>query len=130
MANPGKYFRIIFNNPERRERYFSKYIHHRNLYTKGNGELSFVWAIINPQGLMIAWLFLKTTFPGIPLWVLYIVFPVSIILKAIAKWWFGCYWDKKRLFEYEHDWSNKRDPIMKEISKEMLNGKGLDIKGV
>jgi hypothetical protein len=125
MARPGRHFNNLFHNAEKREQVFRSYIHHRNLYTKGNGEFGFVWDIIKPQNMMITWLFLRDLWPQTPIWVVVVGFPLFILLKLVVKWLLGWYWDRHSLFDEERNWANQRDPMAKRINDKLLGQEGI-----
>ena len=122
MSRPGKYLRLIFRDPARREKLLAAYIHHRNLYSKGNGEIGSILAIVNFQSAMVTWLFLKSIIPGIPLWCLGVGFSAAIVGRTILKWAFGYYWDKYRVFDAEAEWSNRRNPTLSAIREGVEHG--------
>lgn len=128
MANPGKYFRIFLKDKYKRNRIFKKYIHHKNIYNKGNSEIGFLRTVFGLQSYMILWLFMRDIFPGIPVWIVIAAIPLIVITKTSIYYLMGLFWDKHRLFHEEHAWQNKRNPIMKEISKKVLNKKGMEVE--
>ena len=125
MASPGKWFKKAFRDHERREKCFKTYIHHKNLYVKGESEIGFFrQAFFGFQSMAVAWLFIRDIWPGFPTWV--VVFaPLLLVVKTVVYWSFGYWWDRNRIFDHEHTWSNQRNPIAKYISQDLLKGRGL-----
>ena len=92
------------------------YIHHRNLYAKGHGEVGFIRNIFPFQSLMILWLFLKSI-GDIPNWFVYIGVPVLITVKLILYWFVGYLWEQHKIFDKENDWNNERNKAMRKINE-------------
>lgn len=101
---------------ERLESWMRFYIHHRNLYGKGRGEVDFLRSLAPLQSLMLLWLFLKSVFGDIPNWVVYIGIPVIVIGKAVLHWCVGYLWEENRVFDKENDWNNDRNEAMRKIN--------------
>lgn len=127
MAAPGKYFKLFFRDIQLRQKIFKRYIHHKNIYNKGNSEIGFIRTIFSLQSYMILWLFIRDIIPGTPAWIAIAAIPLIVTAKTIIYYCIGLFWDKNNLFHEEQAWNNKRDPIMKEISNEILNGKGMEV---
>ena len=121
---------ILHQEPETLNRVLRFYIHHRNLYNKGQAELGFFRNIVSFQPLLITWLtadrFLEKMHWAIPMWVVFGVLALVVMLKVIAQWFVGYWWDEKRVFDKENDWSNNRNPIQKTVNDMLLNGKGIE----
>ena len=98
------------------------YIHHRNLYNKGENEIGFVRRLIGFQPLMITWLFIKSLFPGLPNWIIIAAIPLAVVSKIVANWVLGYLWDKRQLFDAETTWSNERNKLAKSIQRSLMNG--------
>jgi hypothetical protein len=125
MAKPGKWFRILVKDPGRRKRLFEAYIHHKNLYNKGNSEVGFLASIVRPQSYMVAWLFLRDLIPSVPLWVVGAALPVFVITKTAVFYGIGWYWDRKELFHYEDNWNNERSYLGRALNEKVCNGEGI-----
>lgn len=120
MSRIGRYCRLFFRDPIRREKMLQTYIHHRNLYSKGNGEFGFLWELVKPQNMMITWLFLRDLWPATPLWVILAGFPLFVAMKLTFKWSVGWFWDRYNVFDLEQNWANQRNPLAKEINDKLL----------
>ena len=125
MSRVGQWIRLVTSDEQKVHRWVDLYIHHRNLYNKGEGEIGFARRLVGIQPLMISWLFLKNLFPALPNWVVIVAIPLVIILKTIANWTMGYIWDRKQFFEREQTWSNERNKLAKHISHQLLNDKGV-----
>lgn len=125
MSRIGRYLTLVTRDPEQRAKLLDSYIHHRNLYTKGNGEFGFLWELIKPQNMMITWLFLRDLWPQTPIWVVLVGFPVFIVIKLAAKWALGYWWDRYNMFDRERNWANQRDPLAKNLNDKLLNREGI-----
>jgi len=110
------------------DRWLRVYIHHKNLFTKGRGEIDFVRGLTSYQGIILAWLFVKSLWPAIPYWVVVIGAPAYFVLEVTICWSLGRWWDKNKIFQKEADWGNKRDPVARAINEELL--KKDSIKGL
>lgn len=116
--------------PNKRDRILRMYIHHRNLYAKGQGELGILRNLISYQALLVTWLsadkFIEKIGWNVPMWMVFSVLAFLIICKILIQWLAGWWWDKNGVFDKELDWANKRNPIQRTISDRLLNGKGID----
>src|SRR3990167_11056168 len=92
------------------------YIHHRNLYAKGHGEVGFIRSLIPLQSLMILWLFLKSI-GEIPNWFAYIGIPVILLSIIALHWVVGYLWEQHKIFDKENDWNNERNKAMRKINE-------------
>ena len=124
MARPGKYFRFI-KNEDRRERLWRAYVHYKQIYNKGESEIGWFRSMASFQSYMVAWLFLRDLHPDLPYWMVFAAAPVLVAFKIALYFAVGLFWDRERIFDYEHDWKNKRDPMMKAISRKTLSGEGI-----
>lgn len=102
------------------------YIHHRNLYLKGKGEVGFVLGLVNGQSLMIGWLFFRDLFPWMKVWMFVPVVVLLSVLKIVSYWVMGWWWDVYNYYDRESDWANRRNPISKAVSETLLNGRGIE----
>ena len=125
MSRFKRCFGLLFKDKEKLDRWLRVYIHHKNLFNKGHGELGFVLGLFNPGLIMVMWLFLRDLFPGLPYWVLFIILPVSMILEIGISWSIGYWWDINQIYDKEADWGNDRNPISKAVSETLLDGKGI-----
>lgn len=98
------------------EKWLKVYIHHRNLYAKGHGEVGFFKNLLPLQSLMILWLFLKSILGNIPNEFIYIGIPLIIMSKAALHWVVGWLWEECKIFDKENDWNNKRNEAMRTIT--------------
>jgi hypothetical protein len=121
MSRAGKLIRLLVHDKAKVDRFIALYIHHRNLYGKGESEISFVRRIASFQSLMITWLFLRNLFPAIPTWIILVAIPVLIVSRTLANWFVGYLWDSRRLFDKETDWNNDRNPAIKFIQQTLTN---------
>jgi hypothetical protein len=124
MSRAGRFISRFWRDPKKKDRILQNYIHHRNLYAKGNGELGFVWELVRPQNMMITWLFIRDVFPGIPLWVLIVGFPLTIAVKLASKWAVGWWWDREAVFQREADWQNERNPFTETVIRKLEQNDG------
>lgn len=88
-----------------------KYIHHRNLFNKGKGELSWLTFIIQLLGLPWLFVFAEELKKN---WLLLIA---AALTYASFCYLIGWYWEKRRHFDLENEWGNERNPMLKKISK-------------
>jgi hypothetical protein len=102
------------------------YIHNKNLYLKGNSEASFMKGLVNAQVYIVYWLGLKSIVPDFPVAMFICFVPVIVSVKILLHWSIGKWWDKRKFYDREKDWYNQRDPVMKAISKTVLDGKGIN----
>lgn len=129
MGKPGKYFRLFFSDPALRRRVWNRYVHHRNIYAKGESEIGFLRnAVFGFQSFMVAWLFMKSLIPWLPTWVMFAAFPCLIAVKFVTYYTVGKLWDREKIFKLEKTWSNERDPMAETISERLLSGSGLEVK--
>jgi len=129
MGSPGKYFRQFFREADLRQHVWARFVHHKNIYAKGQGEIGFLAsAVFGFQGIMVACLFLRDFIPGLPRWVFLVVVPMMLMGKIILFYAIGYFWDKEKIFKHEKSWQNHRDPMAECISKKLLHGTGLEVK--
>lgn len=119
MSRIGRLVRLFSKNQETVSRIVNTYIHHRNLYNKGENEVSFIRRLVSFQPLMLMWLFLRDLFPGLPTWIVIIAIPIVVILKTLINWYVGYMWDRKQFFDNENNWQNKRNPVMRIIEENL-----------
>jgi hypothetical protein len=125
MASPGKWCKGIIKDPVSRETWFRRYVHHKNLYCKGESEIGFFrQAFFGFQSMAVGWLFIRNIWPDFPTWVIWLA-PLLLMVKTAVYWSVGYFWDRNRIFDHEHSWGNQRNPIMKYISHDLLKGGGL-----
>jgi hypothetical protein len=125
VSNAFKWFGLFIKDHDRLDRWMRFYIHHRNLYAKGQGEAAAVKSLVSLQALMLTWLFLKTTFPFLETWMFFTFAPFLVAFKIGFHWWLGYWWDVHNFYDRENDWGNQRNPIQKSISETLLNGGGI-----
>ncbi len=125
MSRPGRWISLLVANKLRHKRWLDLYIHHRNLYNKGEGEIGFVRRLFGFQTLMIAWLFVRDIVPTLPIWIIGVSVPILLLLKCFSNWFIGWWWDRKGYFAREHTWNNKRDPIATTLNKKVLDNEGI-----
>lgn len=125
MRRPKHHVGFWFKDKRKLDRWLRFYIHHKNLFSKGRGEVSFILGLFNPGFIMIGWLFLRDLFPGLPHWVLFVILPVSMICEIGISWTLGYWWDINQVYDKEADWGNTRNPIQKAVSETLLDGKGI-----
>ena len=120
MSHALSLVRIFTHNPERIKRVMKWYIHHRNLYIKGNAEWGSIRNMVSVQTLMVTWLFLKSIFPVVPSIWLYIGIPLCIAGRILCGWGIGWWWDRNRLYDREADWQNARNPVLDGLDRKIL----------
>jgi len=125
MSRFKRYLGILLKDEEKLDRWLRFYIHHRNLYGKGQGEVAQFKALISLQAVMITWLFLKTTFPWLENWMFFAFVPFLVTFKVILHWYVGHWWDTHNVYDKEADWGNVRNPIQKKVSEKLLEGEGI-----
>lgn len=113
----------IFFHGDRADRILRAYIHHRNLYAKGATEMAFFRTIVEFQGVMVGWLFVKSIWPAIPMTLLVAGCCLALSTKVAFCWLVGWWWDSNRHFDKEADWSNKRNPTIDLLGKKLDGGK-------
>lgn len=118
---------FTIKDKQRLDRWLRSYIHHKALYSKGWGEVGFIRSLFSPQTMMVGWLFLKSFFPTVPYWLLFIIVPLAVISEVSIGWSIGYWWDKNKIFQKEADWDIKRNPALKGLTDELL--KDVEIKG-
>ena len=89
-----------------------KFIHHRNLLSRGHTEASLVFSLF--QYSMIFWLFLRDLVTIHRVWMLVII-PVSAILATAIQYAIGFFWDKARFVDEDNAWISERNPILMDI---------------
>lgn len=119
------FLNCFVRDTSKRDRLVDLYIHHRNLYNKGQAELGFIRNIFSVQGVMVAYLFFKELLPDIPIWIIFSALALFVALKVAAQWAVGYWWDKFKWFHREKRWLNKRDEIAENVSRQLLHGQGL-----
>ena len=125
MSRVGQWARLLAKDNQQANRWVDLYIHHRNLYNKGEGEIGFARRLVGIQPLMLTWLFVKNLFPALPNWVVVVAIPVVIVTKIVANWTMGYVWEKKNFFEREQTWSNERNKLAKNLSQKLLDNGGI-----
>lgn len=105
-------------------RLIDAYIHNRNLFSKGDHEVSWVWGFLNLG--MVASLYVDRWFPDLPGWATKTALAGLFVLRLFGPWLFGYIWDKKGWYDREHTWGNRRNPIMRVLSEKTLEGRGLE----
>lgn len=125
MSRFYKFLSLFMHDRERMDKLLRLYIHHKNLFNKGRGELGFIMGLFNPGFIMIGWLFLRDIFPNLPHWVLFVILPVSMLFEIGVSWIVGHWWDINQVYDKEADWNNSRNPISKAVSKTLLKGDGI-----
>lgn len=129
MGTPGKWFQAFIRDPEKRQRAWKCFVHHKNIYAKGQGEFGFLWsALFGLQSLMVGWLFLRDILPWLPKWVFFAAVPLLLIGKIFLFYAIGYFWDREKIFKHEQTWANQRNPIAEQISQKLLNGSGMEVK--
>ena len=125
MSRVSRWVRLLTKDEQKVNHWVDRYIHHRNLYNKGEGEIGFARRLVGIQPLMLSWLFVKNLFPALPNWVVIVAIPVVIVLKIVANWTMGYVWEKKHFFEREQTWGNQRNILAKQINQKLLDNGGL-----
>jgi hypothetical protein len=109
--------KFFIKDKEKIERIIKAYIHHRNLYCKGQSEFGFAKSLVSLQAIMITWLFLKSTFPFLENWMFFTFAPALVVFKIIFQWWLGYWWEINDFYDRESDWCNKRNPVIDKLGK-------------
>lgn len=122
MSRVDKLLLLIFKDRSRREHAFELYIHHKNLYSKGNGEISFWVGMANIDTFLLLSIFIKANFPWIPFWLYCVLFPSLIVARTGVAWFIGWWWDRNGLFDAEASWGNKRNPVLNGLDNKVLRG--------
>jgi hypothetical protein len=121
ISRTAKVLGFFFRDKKKVERYVVLYIHHRNLYNKGANEVAFFKSFANTQMYILWWLFARNVWPDLPVWLFLTVVPVVVLVKIFFNWLVGYWWDRNDLYDRESDWSNKRNPVMNGIEKQLLD---------
>jgi len=124
MSRPGFWLGKIISDEKKVRKYLSFYVHHRNLYNMGEGEIAFLRRLPGFQTSAIAWLFIKELFPTASNWWM-LVLPVVIIIKVLANWSLGKWLYKQKFPDVQSDWHNHVDPVARTLSKKLLNNEGI-----
>ena len=124
MSRAGRWLKLI--SSKRKDAWLDLYIHHKNIYTQGKSEVGFAYDFIQLQSFMLGWLFLRDIWPGIPAWTLGAVYPVLLVVKVGLYYSLGRWWDRRRMFDRQHTWENRRNPVMKTLSRKVLDGEGIE----
>ncbi len=95
-----------------------KYIHHRNLLVRGQLELGVIMSLINTG--MLFGLFLKSILNLPTNYVIFIIL-ASVILVAISQYFFGWYYEQKKLFDEENNWITDRTPVFQKLMNQKAN---------
>lgn len=129
MGIAGDMIHWLFS-PERSNRLLRKYIHHRNLYDKGQSELGVFKNLISYQAVLVTYLSADNLLVkfglDVPIWFVFAGLAMAVILKIFVQWSVGWWWDKNQVFPKEADWSNLRNPVQKAVNEQLLNGKGIE----
>ena len=88
-----------------------RYIHHRNLFLKGYGEVSMVIGLFNQA--MLLWLFVRD-FAGLSRRWIWIV-PACMCLVSIGLYVVGWIWERRGLFREDLRWQTERNPMWLEM---------------
>jgi hypothetical protein len=110
----------IFRDKNKIESNLKFYIHHRNLYKKGQEESAFFKNMVTFQSMMVTWLFIKSIFPSLPNIIVFAGIPLAIAIRITFNWCVGYWWDKNNIFDRESDWNNVRNPVMNGLDKKIL----------
>ena len=110
---------LLFFRGDRADGILRSYIHHRNLYAKGASEVSQLKTVVEVQGVMVGWLFVKSLFPNAPIFLMAIGAVLALSLKVALCWVIGFWWDRNRIFDKEADWSNARNPTIDALGKKL-----------
>lgn len=102
---------------ERKLKFYSyaikRYIHHRNYFNKGWGEINSIRQLAQIDTIFAGVLKIfgvsnKTTA------VILIILTISTVLIC---WWIGKWWDKNNAYYYENQWSNERNELYKKVER-------------
>ena len=126
MSRMRHILQTFFKNPERLDRAMRFYIHHRNLFNRGAGEFNFLKGSLGIQSAGVAYLVIMKIWPNASNLIIGVCFVLFIIIRTVAYWAIGLWWDKKRIFDKEADWSNWRNPVSKALNKKILDGEGIE----
>ena len=91
-----------------------KYIHHRNLLTRGQIELGIILALLN-TGMLLG-IFLKSVL-GIATSLTFLITISSVLIVGICEYLFGWFYERAQLFDIENTWLTDRTPVLKRIEK-------------
>ena len=90
------------------------YIHHRNLLVRGQIELGIILSLIN-TGMLLG-IFLKAVLGYSTSWT-FVITTASILIVGICEYFFGWFYERKRLFDLENDWLTDRTPLLQYLRK-------------
>jgi len=93
-----------------------RYVHHRNLLSKGNTEIGLILTSFS-QGLLV-WLTLRDAFSIGRRWVI-LVLLMAVIVNIIVKWAFGWFYNRYHMFDREHAWNTRRNNVFQEWDKKL-----------
>lgn len=129
MGIAGNIVTKIFS-PERSNRLLRGYIHHRNLYNKGQAELGVFRNLVSYQAVLVTYLSADNIVTklglDLPLWMVFAGLALAVAVKIACQWFVGYLWDKNRVFDKEADWSNNRNPVAKALNQQVLHGSGIE----
>lgn len=120
MSRVRRLIGLFVRDRERLDRWMKLYIHHRNLYAKGQAEFGFVKGLVSLQAIMITWMFLKTTFPFLDNWMFFTFAPILVVLKILLHWVLGYWWEMNNFYDREADWANTRNPVLNGLDRKIL----------
>jgi len=130
MDKKQRYARLLFRDKAKGDRVLDRYIHHRNLYNKGQAELGFFRNLVSYQAILVTYLAVDRILAklgwSVSMWIIFMVLALLVVLKVGFQWYVGYWWDKHQVFDREADWGNKRNLITKAISQKLLDGGGLN----
>lgn len=120
MGRPGKYFRMLFPDPEVRKDSWDFYVHWKNLYCMGEGEIGFLRHFLGFQSLVVYYLGLDNVLAklGINLiftWWIVLLIPILLFFKIAFYIAVGFFWDRNKMPHRFTEWSNRRNPTLKSI---------------
>ena len=93
-----------------------RYIHHRNLISKGISEINFIRYI--GQFSLIAGIAFKYMMERSTEESLWLTVIIAAILLVVC-WIIGKVWDITSLYDEEANWNNKRNPFVKNVEKKI-----------
>lgn len=129
MGIVGDIVNRVFS-PERANRWLRAYIHHRNLYNKGQAELGMFRNLVSYQAVLVTYLSADNLLTklgwNLALWVVFAGLAVAVGFKILLQWSVGWWWDRNQVFQKEADWSNIRNPVQKAMSEHLLDGRGIE----
>ena len=130
MGKPGRYFKSIFKDEDRREKAWDLFVHWKNIYVLGESEIGFVRHFLGFQSLVVLGLGFDKYMEWIgvdislPWWTVFFI-PLLFGIKLGFYLCVGLFLDKVRIVDRNTKWHNKRNEMLMNIDKATTSLEGV-----